>query len=48
MEGRLRQPEAENCGAPSCESVCCGEEQREVLSTVSKAMLALRLLTVCK
>lgn len=48
VEGRLRQPEAESYGAPSCESVCCGEEQREVLTTVSKAMLALRLLTVCK
>lgn len=48
MEGRLRQPEAESYGVPSCESICCGEEQREVLTTVSKALLAFHLLTVCK
>lgn len=48
MEGRLRQPEAESSGVPSCESVCRAEEGREVLTTVSKAMLAFHLLTVCE
>lgn len=44
----MRQPEAEGSGVPSCESICHAEERREVLTTVSKAMVAFRLLTVCE